>query len=260
MTTTVFSLRAPALSRAARTVSRRRLPDMVVNSPGAPMIHKSPMRNICKGMMEGVQCVGMLMPPDRKRIGLGWWHCSCALVGSFKKWARKFHTGLVDVELVPCVKSKSPGPSVVPPAKPSPSAPMHVVSTFPVEVNSLDTVTFSMSTYMWMKPTSPSTGTVAVSNSLSAMSAWFLPMIWVLSNSSLPGPMPLQPCDLPPHVALTWSHGEPSGQNAPRVRGETSPSFVWPKAATNGPRPVRLGPFLAFSTRREAVPLLSPLM
>jgi hypothetical protein len=56
-----------------------------------------------------------LMRPTSSSIGLGAWHWICCLVGLAKKAETNFQKTLVEFD--DCVKSKSPGPSVVPAAK-----------------------------------------------------------------------------------------------------------------------------------------------
>ena len=57
----------------------------------------------------------VLTSPVSNSIGLGAWQASCSGEGSLSSPETKSQKGLVVFE--PCVKSNSPGPSVVPAAK-----------------------------------------------------------------------------------------------------------------------------------------------
>jgi hypothetical protein len=52
-------------------VSRRRRPDMVVNSPGTAVRKNWPMRNIWRGRIPAVQGAGKWIAPVFSRIGFG---------------------------------------------------------------------------------------------------------------------------------------------------------------------------------------------
>jgi hypothetical protein len=114
------------------------LPLIVVNSPGTPTIYNWPIWKIWCGKTKGTHSIGLIRPTSSK-IGLGAWHKICSWVGLDKNV--ETNRQKIFVEFDPCVKSKSPGPSVVPPANESPSAAWHVVSLRSVDVNRLLTCT-----------------------------------------------------------------------------------------------------------------------
>jgi len=89
------------------------LPLIVVNSPGTPTIYNCPIWNICCGKTNGTHSTGWIIPTSSK-IGFGAWHAICSGVGFAINAETNCQKGFV--EFFPWVKSKSPGPSVVPAA------------------------------------------------------------------------------------------------------------------------------------------------
>ncbi len=102
-----------AFCNACLIVAFNLLPLIVVNSPGTPTIYNCPIWKICWGKTKGTHSIGLIRPTSSK-IGLGAWHFICSGVGLDKNAETNCQKTFVEFD--PWVKSKSPGPSVVPPA------------------------------------------------------------------------------------------------------------------------------------------------
>lgn len=190
ITITVLASATPSASSCWRTVARRRRPAIVVNSLGTPMMTRSlPNATSCSGSTLADHGHGNVISPVSSRIGLGAWHAICVAFGLYSAVAvSQFQNGFLLDELVPCWKLNAPGPSVVPAAKPSPSAPGHVCAALPVPVHCADTGSRAKSTNWCTTRSEPRTARDADANSLRAISNCCLPMRRVDSNMSSPGP------------------------------------------------------------------------
>lgn len=95
----------------------------------------------------------------------------------------------------PCLKSKAPGPSVVPAAKANPMAAGHVFTTSVPPTFGTETSRLEKSMYTCWYPTFPLSFSVALSNSSAAFLNCLSPIMRVLSNSSeLPNEEIVQNC------------------------------------------------------------------
>ncbi len=102
-----------AFFNACWIVNFNLLPLIVVNSPGTPTIYNCPIWKICWGKIKGTHSIGFVRPTSIK-IGLDAWHKICSWVDSAKNSDTNCQKGFV--EFVPCLKSKSPCPSIAPAA------------------------------------------------------------------------------------------------------------------------------------------------
>mmetsp|Transcript_21143 Transcript_21143/g.72946 ORF Transcript_21143/g.72946 Transcript_21143/m.72946 type:complete len:441 (-) Transcript_21143:166-1488(-) len=246
-----------------------RRPAMVVSSQGNAAITRPPTFKSCTGRIEGAHAWGKVMKPVGSRIVLGAWQARCAGVDQWRSLEATAQRGLD--ETAPWVKSNWPGPSVVPAAKPSPSAASQSTPTFsPVSQSEtarpgIFTNACRNSTFASLAISNAKSVAVACASaprrprSSAALSCCREAMIAADSNMSLPGPTPEQSsvrsstapaAFICGHADVLKSQGSPvSRHRAPKMFGETSPRFDAAKAAN---------PRVSRSRRVAAMPLWSP--
>lgn len=113
--------------------------------------------------MFGLHGYGSLISPTSRSTGFGSWHFFCSALGSRNRPLTTSQMGLASGSPEsPCVKSKAPGPSVVPAAKEYPSAAGQVIASVPSgRVNSKN----AMSWKKWKDLTvDPETGVASESS------------------------------------------------------------------------------------------------
>lgn len=105
---------------------------MVVTSLALTTMTSCPTLNIWTSTMFGVHGYGWLISPTSRSTGFGSWQSFCFLDGTLRMPETTFHMGFASGSPEsPCVKSKAPGPSVVPAAKEYPRAAGHVIASVP---------------------------------------------------------------------------------------------------------------------------------